>query len=276
MGSWLASRALHLDVKQGCGNPYPLDERPRTACTWPTAPSKGRIVLIGDSNAGHFTEPVVAAARRAHLDLTVATFSSCPFVDVGVVRADALEGEADCRAFTRGTLRALVEMKPDLVITAARSDHYIEDDSIRLQNEDGELIRSPGEKARLWERGLERLLGRLDAAAIPVLVVEPVPLFPHPPDVCTTLAILRNGCSSSVSRAAVDAELQRARDAERRAAARVGNATLIDFEDEICGADRCETSRNGTILYRDADHLSVAGALTLTDRFYRAIEALAP
>jgi hypothetical protein len=31
----------------------------------------------------------------------------------------------------------------------------------------------------------------------------------------------------------------------------------------------------GTILYRDADHLSVDGSLTLTDRFYRAIEALA-
>ena len=41
------------------------------------------------------------------------------------------------------------------------------------------------------------------------------------------------------------------------------------------GVDRCETSRNGTILYRDADHLSVAGALTLSDRFYGAIEALA-
>jgi peptidoglycan/LPS O-acetylase OafA/YrhL len=276
MGSWLASRALHLDVKRGCDNPYPLDERPRTACTWPTAPSKGRIVLVGDSNAGHFTEPVVAAARRAHLDLTVATFSSCPFVDVGVVRADALEGEADCRAFTRGTLRALVEMKPDLVITAARSDHYIEDDSIGLQNDVGELTRSPGEKARLWERGLEQLLAQLDAAGIPVLVVQPVPLFPHAPDECTTLAILRNGCSSFVSRATVDAELQRAREAERRAAARVGNATLIDFEDEICAAAHCGTSRNGTTLYRDADHLSVAGALTLTDRFYDAIEALAP
>jgi hypothetical protein len=33
-------------------------------------------------------------------------------------------------------------------------------------------------------------------------------------------------------------------------------------------------SRNGTILYRDADHLSVEGSLTLSDRFYRALEAL--
>jgi hypothetical protein len=52
----------------------------------------------------------------------------------------------------------------------------------------------------------------------------------------------------------------------------VSNAALIDFEDEICDARRCETSRNGTI--RDED-LSVDGSLTLTDRFYRAIEALA-
>jgi hypothetical protein len=100
-------------------------------------------------------------------------------------------------------------------------------------------------------------------------------MFPQAPDECTSLAILRNGCSSSVSRASVEAELEPAREAERQAVAGVSNAALIDFEDEFCDARRCQTSRNGTILYRDADHLSVDGALTLTDRFYRAIEALA-
>jgi hypothetical protein len=54
----------------------------------------------------------------------------------------------------------------------------------------------------------------------------------------------------------------------------MSNAALIDFENEICDAGRCVTSRSGTILYRDADHLSVEGSLTLTDRFYRAIESL--
>jgi hypothetical protein len=49
----------------------------------------------------------------------------------------------------------------------------------------------------------------------------------------------------------------------------------LESEDEFCDARRCQTSRDGTILYRDADHLSVDGSLTLTDRFYRAIEALA-
>jgi peptidoglycan/LPS O-acetylase OafA/YrhL len=275
MGSWLESRALHLDVKRGCDSPQPLSERSSTACVWQAIPSEGRIVLVGDSNAGHFTEPVVAAARQAHLDLTVATFSSCPFVEVGVVRAEALEGEAVCTAFTHGTLSALVEMKPNLVITAARTDRYIAEDSIRLRDATGKLTRSPREKARLWEEGLRRLLAQLQAADIPVLVAEPVPMFPRAPDECTTLAILRNGCSSFISRASVEAELEPAREVERRAVASVSNAALIDFEDEICNARRCETSRSGTILYRDADHLSVDGALTLTDRFYRAIEALA-
>jgi Acyltransferase family len=43
-------------------------------------------------------------------------------------------------------LSALVEMKPNLVITAARTDHYIEDDSITLRDEAGRLTRSPLEK----------------------------------------------------------------------------------------------------------------------------------
>jgi hypothetical protein len=125
------------------------------------------------------------------------TFSSCPFVELGVVRAEALEGEAACSAFTRGTLSALVEMKPDLVITAARSDRYLEDDSIRLRDETGKLTRSSRSKARLWEEGLHRILAVFEAAEVPVLVAEPVPKFPRAPDECTTLAILRNGCSSS-------------------------------------------------------------------------------
>ena len=112
---------------------------------------------MGDSYAGHFTEPVVAAARRAHFDLTVVTFSSCPFVEVGVVRAEAFESEAACAAFTRGTLAALLEMNPNLVITAARSDSYLEDDSIRLRGESGTLTRSPRAKARLREEGLQRI-----------------------------------------------------------------------------------------------------------------------
>ena len=115
----------------------------------------------------------------------------------------------------------------------------------------------------------------MSRAGVPVLVVHPVPQFPQAPDECTTLTILTDGCATTVARQVVDDRLLRAKQAEREAALAVPDDSTIDFEDAICLGDRCSTSRGGTILYRDADHLSVDGALALTDDFYRAILARA-
>jgi SGNH domain (fused to AT3 domains) len=46
---------------------------------------------------------------------------------------------------------------------------------------------------------------------------------------------------------------------------------ILDLENDLCGPTRCSSVRDGTVLYRDSDHLTVAGALTLTSVFYRAI-----
>jgi peptidoglycan/LPS O-acetylase OafA/YrhL len=273
MRSWTRSQALHADVVKGCDNPYPLSERQSGACVWTVPAALGNVVLVGDSAAGQYTEPVAEAARQARVDLTVATFSSCPFIDVGVLRAAAFEGEALCRRFNIETLDALVRIRPSLVITAARSDQYIEDDSVRLRDRSGRLTRSPDQKALLWELGLQRTISALDRAGVPVLVVRPVPMFPQAAQSCTTLDILTNGCANSVSVERVESRLRRAAQAEMAAVGTIPSAFTIDFENRVCARDRCSTSRQGTILYRDSEHLSVDGALRLTGDFYRAIVA---
>lgn len=273
MQTWARSQDLHADVLRGCDNILPLDERVDGACTWTLPGARGEIVLVGDSNAGHFTEPVVRAAHRAGFDATVVTFSACPFVDVGLVGSDGAAGEALCRRFVSGTLDAITRLEPDLVITSARADKYIEEPAYGFRDPSGTLERRPDEKALVWERGLERVLARLSRADIPVLVVHPVPAFPHAPQTCTTLSILTNGCAGSVSREGVNRRLRRAKRAEGEAVAATAKTSIVDFEDAMCARDRCSTSRRGTILYRDGEHLSVAGASSLTSGFYRAIDA---
>ena len=59
------------------------------------AGARGEAVLIGDSNAGHFTEPFVRAARRCS-SATVATYSDLSVVDLRV--PGGMIGEHDCRA----------------------------------------------------------------------------------------------------------------------------------------------------------------------------------
>jgi hypothetical protein len=58
---------------------------------------------------------------------------------------------------------------------------------------------------------------------------------------------------------------------ENAAVAAVPKTWALSFENEICGKASCSSMRDGVVQYRDSQHLSVAGALMLTDAFYRAI-----
>ena len=63
--------------------------------------------------------------------------------------------------------------------------------------------------------------------------------------------------------------------AERAAVAAVPGTSAASFESAFCDRHTCWSTRAGEGLYRDPTHLSVAGALLLTDRFTRLIAAYA-
>ena len=262
MTSWAASQELHLATTRGCDNSLPPAQRAGLECTWHVPRPRGRIVLVGDSNAGHFSEPVVRAGNRAGYDVTLTTFSSC-----GVVPLPATSPL--CRKFVSGTLASLVRRPPSLVILASRTDDYVEHDG----GHDGPPS-SPAaadSKARLWRAGLAATLARLNRAGIPVVLVHPVPRLPAAPEGCATVRVLTGTCGGSVRRSGVERELSRSVGAERAAVAAAHAAWALTFDGDLCGATRCAAARHGVAMYRDAEHLSIPGALTLTPRFARAI-----
>jgi peptidoglycan/LPS O-acetylase OafA/YrhL len=274
MRSWARSQALHADVARGCYSPVPLDERSGVSCTWAVPAALGRVVLVGDSNAGQFTEPVARGGNLAGLDVTVATYSLCPFVAVHVV-PNAGPQEARCDRFVAGTMRALMRLKPALVIVAARTDRYIEDPAIGIRDSSGRVLYPSAEKERLWRQGLRSTIVRLNRAGVRVLLVHPVPPFSQSLRECTVLRILLSGCATTRSLDSVRRRLARSVRAENAALLGTAGNSTIDFEHEICSGGRCSTARGNVTLYRDGEHLSVEGALTLTARFRDAIAASA-
>jgi peptidoglycan/LPS O-acetylase OafA/YrhL len=273
MRSWARSQQLHADVVRNCYSPVPLDKRQDDHCTWRVARSRGEVVLVGDSNAGHFTEPVVKAANRAGFDAVVATYSSCPFVDVGIAEVTG-PGERLCRRFFVGTMAALLRRRPALVIIAARTDRYVEAGyHIGLRVGSAPAVYDPAEKERVWSRALHTTVARLGRAGIRVLLVHPVPEFPHALQECTVLRILRNGCATTVSVGEETKRLGRSLEADRDALASLPSSWALDFRHRLCPRGECASARDGVILYRDGEHLSVDGALTLTGSFYAAIVA---
>ena len=254
----------HLDVTHGCNNPTPLAERAPTACTWP-APGGEDAVLVGDSNAGQFAEPFVTAMNARNHDAVVTTYASCPFVDL--LAEQAGDERAGCREFVVGTLRALVERRPSVVVIASASSWYIEDrDFVLTDPVTGRSSRDAADKASLWRDGLTRVVDPLTDAGATVVVVHPVPRF-HGFDLdrCAMVWWLLDParCARSIDRD--DAERYRARSmtAEDHVAGRHGAAT-VDPLPLLCGRDECHTREGDTWRWRDRAHVSVDVAPVLT------------
>jgi peptidoglycan/LPS O-acetylase OafA/YrhL len=272
---WNRVERLHADSVLGCNASTPLGERTTSRCSWSVPNARGRVVLVGDSNAGHFTEPFVRAARRAGYDPTVATLSSCPFVRLQV-EPGVGDFSKTCLHFVDATLATVLRMRPSLVVMAARSDDYVEGVETGLATPGAaRLAHDRAAKLRLWRQGLESVLSSLSRAGIPVVVVHPLPALPATGPDSAVLRVLLGASPETVPRATVDRRLAGVRAAEDAAVAADPTASTLDFENAVCSASRCSSVQHGRFMYRDRTHLSIDGALTLTSRFYRAIDARA-
>ncbi len=272
MTSWKRTDLYHSYVGRGCDSPVPLGQRKNSRCTWRVPGSRGKIVLLGDSNAGQFTEPVTRAGNRAGFDVTVATYSSCPYIGLRITRVD---GESKrCPAFGTQSIDYLVRSRPSLVVLATRTDFYLQNPKDGLAVGSGDdFTYDDAEKAALWRQALRATLRRLNAAGVPVLLVHPIPVLPLDQRTCAVVRVLMGKCSDSESRSSVDSWLRRARRAEKAAVAGLERTWILDFENRLCGKKRCSSVKDGISLYRDSRHLSIDGSLYLAGDFERAIRA---
>jgi hypothetical protein len=126
----------------------------------------------------------------------------------------------------------------------------------------------------LFAAGLKTELRALNAKGVPVIVVHPIPMLPDNQQACAVLLLILDSCRGSLPRTAVDNELRSSIAVEDKAMQGLPAASSLDFEDQLCTRELCASrrARAGLIMYRNGDHLSVAGALTLTPEFYDAIQ----
>jgi peptidoglycan/LPS O-acetylase OafA/YrhL len=252
-----------------------------TVCTEPVGTTRGTVVLVGDSNAGQFIEPLARATRSDGYRLRAATFGGCPFVDL--VRESTPAGGFDgaaCHRFVIDTVSALAKSPPALVIIAMSSSQLTSvRDGLSLRDpQSGEIATTPNAKAKLLERGLASVLRYLATSRIPVLVIHSVPHFGDVAqdwqlEVCPALRIFTQTCGVTIGRAEIQIQQELARAAEDRAVSSVPGAVAADFTEDLCSAYLCRSDRDGVWLYRDATHLSVDGALALVERFRQLIRS---
>ena len=264
---------LHADEIRNCENNGPIESRP-AGCVWHASDAHGSVWLVGDSNAGHFTEPVAAATTQAGYDLHVATSAGCPFVDVVLVTdSNALAG---CRRFVTQAVTQLIALKPQLVIVSSDASGYIDGSKFRLRDpRTGHTATTVAAKAWVWQTALSSVVRQLTQAGVPVTVVDTVPHFgTWDLSQCPAFRIYLDvsSCGTSASRASIDHQQQPALQANRAAIVGIANANDIDLTNDLCSATECPTNHGDHFLYRDFGHLTIAGALTLTPEFSRLLQ----
>ena len=125
------------------------------------------------------------------------------------------------------------------------------------------------------QKGLETTIGRLRAAGQRVVIVQSIPTFRDPPPIwdpraCNAATVEHAACSRQLPRTVVAALQQGSRVAVERASTAAG-ATVLDLRDVFCDSVECSTTRDGTLVYSDAAHITVAESEQLGPQFSRAI-----
>ena len=270
--SLYAPFALHEDVLRGCSTPTPMGMREKDNCSWNVKDAKGTAVLIGDSNAGQFTEGFVAGANAASLNAKVATQSSCPFANLRLW--DWSKEDTTCSYFVSKTLAHLIELKPQYVVIASASDSYIKQSYFTFRSSDGKtLYTTPEEKALALQEGLIKIANILRYRSIKVIIVHPVPKFARwTPIGMAPLRILgpKKWMDTSITQADAQAARKLAVESEEIAATE-SKATTLDLFSELCPNDPCSTVNGSEWSYRDYGHISIAKSKSLAGTFQRIL-----
>ena len=230
----------------------PTASAPRT-CAFGNSASTRTIVLFGDSHADQWSTPLAELAARNGWKLVTYLKASCPVSEVPAYNSRLRRYMPECDEWRARSLAEIAELRPALVVASQFSSGYIRGPKSTL----GRFAVTYEQ----WENGLRRSLAKLGA---PVLLLRDSPSpGPVDPAICVQRALWRGQPVSScdVPRSlAIDARLTAL---ERGVAVSTPGVRFADLTDALCDDRTCPVVRNGELVYRDANHLTVGYAVRM-------------
>ena len=272
--------AQSIAVQRNCDIGIPAGEA-AADCTWNADAPGLPILLLGDSNAAHFSEGLIEASAALDRPLTIAANFGCPFLDVRFTQsAFNADDRRTCRTYVSRTLDWLDAQPPSTVILSA-SDRIWESQSFAFEPS-GAQGGTPAAHAVL-EQALESTVRRIEAAGHQVVIIQTVPQWGAPtgkirrsyvwdPTQCSTFDILNGTCQQSMPLSAAEERHAASRAAITAVAART-NATVLDLFGPLCPDAICSTLQGDVFVYRDSTHISPEMSLLLASEFIAVLSA---
>jgi peptidoglycan/LPS O-acetylase OafA/YrhL len=218
--------------------------------------ARSTVLLWGDSHAWAMLPALLAIAKQNDLGVYFAGWSGCR--PLSGVRSGFLpaRAEANCAEFNGAMMRAVQKLRPDAIVLDA---YWTLGDTPAIA--DPQLDIAPLDSA--FSRGLRETVRQIGASSRSVCVIHGVPVLEYSPPHALSMARLRGIDDKvfEVTRIQALAQ-QKSVDDDIRELARRGVLRSVDPKHVICPDSICRlTTDDGRTLYRDNNHLSIAGAM---------------
>lgn len=210
-------------------------------CVFGNEESSIRIVLAGDSHAGHWLPPLQEIANKNGWALYSFTKSACAFSDA-VVQLGGQEYKS-CSEWNDRLMENLESLRPALLVTSQSRGHRAFGKK-RGEESENELAKG--------------LLGRWEALrsmGVPVVVIADTPWMSKDiPDCLSAPRVVPSTCDTPVDVAFKNP------DSILRAMQSRPDVSFINFNDHICQDGICPAIRDDQILWRDRHHMTATYA----------------
>jgi len=266
---WSATGSTARDLGRDPSGVGPLGD-PATART--------ELVVLGDSHAQMLWPALRHCSESLGLLVRNATGTGMLVSEeLALDRADRDYGAR--RDFVRRTVdeASMPGPIPRALLIACRFTGYLESYQLDPTHTPPATLLAGAERVttgsdeafRRFERSLQSTVARAEAAAVPVIIMAPLPELAHSP--LEGLLVQGRGIEQP-TREEEQALRSRTVEAMRRVAARRANVTIWDPLDVLCPGPTMDPWRDSRLLYRDTNHLSAFGAQTVAPGLCEAIQ----
>ncbi|SEE64106.1 Peptidoglycan/LPS O-acetylase OafA/YrhL, contains acyltransferase and SGNH-hydrolase domains [Arthrobacter alpinus] len=232
----------------GCHRGF--DSTDASGCQMGPNKSAPLVFLFGDSHAASWYPALERLAGEGVIRLDSNTKSSCPSVDIPILRDGSMYRE--CQEWRDSVVQRIVSQHPDLVVLANYGA--------------ATLVGGNTNFAQRWQDGLESIVATM--SGIDVAILSDVPTQPGSPSICLS-ANLNSTESCDGERSAVVSE--NIIFAEQAAAQSTGAyyANLLPY---LCNKKTCPVIIGNNLVYRDAHHLTASFSRKLAPQIWKELE----
>lgn len=238
-------------------------------CTWNTDATGAPIYLVGDSNADHFSEGLIGAAKALGRPMINLTASGCPYgfplLSTGSERA------TQCETFTTGVTEYLHGAHPGTVVLSNASWLYLFGSASVQDTAEG----SHDTRIIAFKQSLSSTIQHLQHTGHMVVLVQTLPHWGEKASLewerCSILRLELGSCARSFTTDNLPQNQRVVADATIKVTHATG-VSLLNLAPHVCPKGVClNTYVNGSLPYRDGTHLTVRMSEQLTSAFEAAL-----